>query len=66
MLPELNPSFILQGDTPRMIDEWQEVPSIWDAVRSEIDMRHKKGQIISSGSSTPNLRESFIAEQVGL
>ena len=53
MLAELNPSFILQGDTPRMIDEWQEVPSIWDAVRSEIDMRHKKGQIILTGSSTP-------------
>ena len=53
MLAELNPPFILQGDAPRMIDEWQEVPSIWDAVRSEIDMRHKKGQIILTGSSTP-------------
>ena len=55
-LAELNPSFILQGDTPRMIDEWQEVPSIWDAVRSEIDMRHKKGQIILTGSSTPKYK----------
>ncbi len=52
-LAELNPSLILQGDTPRMIDEWQEVPAIWDAVRAEIDKRHKKGQIILTGSSTP-------------
>lgn len=52
-LAELNPALILQGETPRMIDEWQEVPSIWDAVRAEIDKRHKKGQIILTGSSTP-------------
>lgn len=52
-LAELNPALILQGDTPRMIDEWQEVPAIWDAVRAEIDKRHKKGQIILTGSSTP-------------
>ena len=52
-LAELNPAMILQGDTPRMIDEWQEVPAIWDAVRAEIDRRHKKGQIILTGSSTP-------------
>ena len=52
-LAELNPAMILQGDTPRMIDEWQEVPAIWDAVRAEIDKRHKKGQIILTGSSTP-------------
>lgn len=52
-LAELNPALILQGETPRMIDEWQEVPSIWDATRTEIDKRHKKGQIILTGSSTP-------------
>ena len=47
---------ILQGDTPRMIDEWQEVPSIWDATRAEIDRRHKKGQIILTGSATPKTK----------
>ena len=52
-LAELNPALILQGDTPRMIDEWQEVPAIWDAARAEIDKRHKKGQLILTGSSTP-------------
>lgn len=55
-LAELNPALILQGNTPRMIDEWQEVPSIWDATRAEIDKRHKKGQIILTGSSTPKTK----------
>ena len=55
-LAELNPVMILQGDTPRMIDEWQEAPAIWDAVRAEIDRRHKKGQLILTGSSTPRAK----------
>lgn len=55
-LAELNPSLILEGDTPRMIDEWQEVPSIWDATRAVIDKRQKKGQIILTGSSTPKTK----------
>lgn len=55
-LAELNPSLILQGETPRMIDEWQEVPAIWDATRAEVDKRHKKGQIILTGSSTPKTK----------
>ncbi|HIY82447.1 MAG TPA: hypothetical protein H9823_01145 [Candidatus Rubneribacter avistercoris] len=36
-LAELAPSVALQGASPRLIDEWQEVPSLWDAVRNEID-----------------------------
>lgn len=55
-LAELNPSLILQGETPRMIDEWQEVPAIWDATRAEVDKRHKKGQIILTGSATPKTK----------
>lgn len=55
-LAELNPSLVLQGESPRMIDEWQEVPALWDAVRAEIDKRHKKGQIILTGSSTPRTK----------
>ena len=55
-LAEMNPSFVLQGEAPRMIDEWQEVPSIWDATRAEIDKRHAKGQIILTGSSTPKTK----------
>lgn len=55
-LAELNPSLVLQGDTPRLIDEWQEVPAIWDATRAEVDRRHQKGQIILTGSSTPKTK----------
>lgn len=52
-LANLDPSFVLQGESPRMIDEWQEVQSLWDAVRYEVDKRGKKGQFILTGSSTP-------------
>lgn len=55
-LAELNPTMVLQGETPRMIDEWQEVPALWDATRSEIDKRNKKGQIILTNSSTPKTK----------
>ena len=47
---------ILQGETPRLIDEWQEVEEIWDAVRYEVDWRNKKGQFILTGSSTPRYK----------
>lgn len=50
----MDPSLILEGNTPRLIDEWQEVPSIWDAVRHEVDLRGGKGHFILTGSSTPN------------
>ena len=52
-LAQMNPSLILPGETPRLIDEWQEVPGIWDAVRSEVDTRGRKGQFVLTGSSTP-------------
>ncbi|MDR0523390.1 MAG: DUF4143 domain-containing protein [Candidatus Methanoplasma sp.] len=43
----------LNGDAPRLIDEWQEVPEIWDAVRFEVDHRGERGQFILTGSSVP-------------
>ena len=52
-LAGLDPAMVLQGDTPRLLDEWQEVPSLWDAVRHEVDARSKQGQFILTGSSTP-------------
>lgn len=52
-LAELNPEFVLEGDSPRLIDEWQEVPSIWDAVRFKADQSIQKGQYILTGSATP-------------
>lgn len=52
-LASQEPSIVLQGKAPRLIDEWQEVTSIWDAVRYEVDARQKQGQFILTGSSTP-------------
>lgn len=52
-LVELNPELLLDGDTPRLIDEWQIAPKIWDAIRFEIDHRKKEGQFILTGSSVP-------------
>lgn len=52
-LAEMSPSIVLEGETPRLLDEWQEVPSIWDAVRYTVDSRAEKGQFILTGSSTP-------------
>ena len=53
-LAELSPALVLEGDTPRLIDEWQEVPSLWDAVRYKVDQAADKGQFILTGSATPN------------
>ena len=50
----LAPKIVLQGDTPRLLDEWQLVPSIWNAVRSEINERSAKGQFILTGSTSPS------------
>lgn len=52
-LAKLNPEALLQGATPRLIDEWQIAPSLWDAVRFEVDHRHKRGQFILTGSAVP-------------
>lgn len=50
ILAELDPLKILQGETPRLIDEWQLVPKLYDAVRHEADIREKMGQFILTGS----------------
>ncbi len=52
-LAQTAPDLILSGETPRLIDEWQEVPELWDAVRFEVDKRAEKGQFILTGSATP-------------
>ena len=53
-LAELSPDLVLQGEPPRLIDEWQEVPPLWDAVRFHVDQSSEKGLFILTGSSTPN------------
>ena len=47
------PSVVLNGEKPRLIDEWQDFPEIWDAVRTSVDTDHLAGQYILTGSSTP-------------
>lgn len=53
MLAEARPKAILEGKTPRLIDEWQLAPKLWDAARFEIDHRHEMGQFIFTGSAVP-------------
>lgn len=59
-LADLNPTLLLSGDTPRLIDEWQLAPKLWDAIRFEVDHRNKEGQFILTGSSVPaNMDDVF-------
>ena len=53
-LAQLSPSLVLEGEKPRLIDEWQEVPPLWDAVRYQVDKMAEKGMFILTGSATPN------------
>ena len=53
MLADSNPEILLRGDTPRLIDEWQIAPKLWDAIRFEVDQRRIFGQFILTGSAVP-------------
>lgn len=53
----IDPGFLLDGKTPRLIDEWQVIPELWDTVRFEVDHRHKRGQFILTGSALPVKKE---------
>jgi len=55
-LMEIDPKTVLTGAVPRLIDEWQEFPQIWNYVRREVDDRKKKGQFILTGSANPEER----------
>lgn len=52
-LADTKPSLLLKGDTPRLIDEWQVAPVLWDAVRYEVDKRQDVAQFILTGSAVP-------------
>ena len=54
-LAETDPDLILVGPTPRLIDEWQIAPSLWDAVRFSVDHREGEGQFILTGSAVPQV-----------
>ena len=50
---DTKPSLLLQGETPRLIDEWQLAPVLWDAVRHAVDQRGEMGQFLLTGSAVP-------------
>lgn len=52
-LSKLSPQHLLQGETPRLIDEWQLAPNLWDSIRFTIDRRNNFGQFILTGSAIP-------------
>jgi predicted AAA+ superfamily ATPase len=52
-IAQTDPSEILRGESPRLIDEWQLAPALWNVVRHEIDERGKPGQFILTGSAVP-------------
>ena len=52
-MAEINPGRLLKGKTPRLIDEWQIAPKLWDAVRFEVGHRDELGQFILTGSAAP-------------
>ena len=57
-MSELNPKRLLEGKTPRLIDEWQLAPKLWDAIRFEVDHRGELGQFVLIGSAvTPDTKE---------
>ena len=52
-MSELNPKRLLKGAAPRLIDEWQIAPKLWDAIRFEVDHRRELGQFVLTGSAVP-------------
>ena len=65
ILADINPSLLLEGDVPRLIDEWQIAPKLWDAARYEIDHRNAEGQFIFTGSSVPANMDDVIHTGTG-
>ena len=53
-MAEISPNTLLEGETPRLIDEWQIAPNLWNTVRYEVDIRDEFGQFILTGSAVPN------------
>lgn len=61
----VNPKRLLSGKTPRLIDEWQLAPKLWDAIRFEVDHREDLGQFILTGSSVPPNTEKITHSGTG-
>lgn len=64
-MAELNPSVLLEGETPRLVDEWQLAPNLWNAVRYEVDKRDDFGQFILTGSAVPAEFDAYMHSGTG-
>ena len=64
-LLEIDTDAALTGDSPMLIDEWQTVPKLWDAVRYTVDHRRKMGQFILTGSAVPDQEAEKMREHSG-
>ena len=64
-LAEIKPSKLLEGPTPRLIDEWQMAPQLWDAIRFSVDQRNEFGQFVLTGSSVPADRSKVFHSGAG-
>lgn len=62
---QLAPNILLQGETPRLLDEWQIAPGLWDSVRFEVDHRETPGQFILTGSAVPANRDEIFHTGTG-
>jgi predicted AAA+ superfamily ATPase len=58
-MASLKPSELLEGDTPRLIDEWQDAPVLWNAIRFTVDQRKERGQFILTGSVVPTIAKNM-------
>lgn len=54
LMAKIRPSEIIDGATPRLIDEWQQAPTLWDAIRYRVDHANERGQFLLTGSSVPS------------
>ena len=64
-IAEISPSKLLEGATPRLIDEWQIAPQLWDAIRFEVDHRDEMGQFILTGSAVPTNTDKIVHTGTG-
>lgn len=61
----MNPAPYLEGDKPRLIDEWQTVPDIWNSIKNNLDLDYEFGKFILTGSSTPADKEDIYHSGAG-
>lgn len=64
-LATMNPGLLLRGDKPRLIDEWQVAPQLWDSIRFEADHSHELGLFILTGSCVPADMSSVVHSGTG-